>query len=619
MSTNPAGDTLINHAWKIMPLYAQNVQYSRRRSSGVIERILALQAAAGPNGDKFRLLQVRDALNAQGLAKKGKEVVIQYRERSQYGAGSFDPNEACVNAPSTSWKAKSFYLDKTATNAVELDLNLWQCTNVDEQRLGADMLAEAVEELTSIFSNDVEQLIYKEHIGSLPSKIGGIGQIPRPYSQIAVFGANGKELNESAQGEIMTDMLMANIGRHVILTAGLGMRYANQKRATLVNDRGTDFTAESMQYLTQAEFMHTPVLAGVVDPASYGTTGSPALVLENGAIYIASAPYFKQADNAAIPQLAMEPGVKRYSIAHPYLPGIFIDVVETVKTDCETFHSHPKVKIQMAINYTVISRMSCEVDNGNFSKGVNGVFLYFFTCADTGACDYADYKYTPPFLSKPLDNTCNLDITCAAELACKVTAMGVGFQEVNGSVFAVFAADVKPSGGASNPASYAWLLNGAPYITTTSPTLLIDITDLADGDVVSLVYEDTLECAQTVDFSPLDLEAQGLCGVLVAVFDGSEIQNGDTLNLGSYVKNAVASIDIKLSAVSFEVPVTITGVTGAVDGAALALPVTPVGIESNEILVTLDTAVEGAQTGAFTITPSCGDPITINVEFTVTP
>lgn len=617
MSTNPAGAVLINNAYKIMPRYAQGMSYSRRRSSGVLERILMMQAA-GAASDKFRLLEVRNALNEAGLRKKGKEVVMQYRVRNAYGAGAFDPHQACADAPGVSWKAKSFYLDKIVTHSVELDLNVWKCTNVPDTNFAAELLADAIEELTANFSNDVEQEIYKNHIGKLPSKIGGIGQTPRDFSQLAVFRANGVELNEAAEGEFATDLLMANIGRHVVLTAALGIRYARQKQATLVNDRGTDFTAESMQALTSAEYMHTPILAGVVNPAAYGTSGSPALVVENGSIYIASAPFYTRADQQAVPQIEDEPGKKRYSIAHPYLPGIFIDVVETVETQCDEFHQFPRVKLQMGINYTVISRMSCEVDNGDFNKGVNGVMLYFFNCADTGACDYDDYKYTPPVLSKPLDNKCETDVTCAADLACKVQPYAVGFQQVGDTTFAVFAASVKPSGGANNPASYQWLLNGAPFQSTGVPTLLVDITDLSNSDVISLVYEDSADCAQTVEFAPIDLENQGVCGTLIVAYDGAELQANDVLALGNLPQTGAGigtPLVFNLGAANFALAIN-AGVVGSANSAALSTSTLAIGANTGTYTVQLKTEALGAGNAEITFVTCAGD-FKVNVTFTV--
>lgn len=617
MSTNPAGAVLINNAYKIMPRYAQGMSYSRRRSSGVLERILMMQAAGAAN-DKFRLLEVRNALNEAGLRKKGKEVVMQYRVRNAYGAGAFDPHQACADAPGVSWKAKSFYLDKIVTHSIELDLNAWKCTNVPDTNFSAELLADAIEELTANFSNDVEQEIYKNHIGKLPSKIGGVGQTPRDFSQLAVFRANGVELNEAAEGEFTTDLLMANIGRHVVLTTAFGIKYARQKQATLVNDRGTDFTAESMQALTSAEYMHTPILAGVVNPAAYGTSGFPALVVENGAIYIASAPFYTRADQQAVPQIEDEPGKKRYSIPHPYLPGIFIDIVETVETQCYEFHQFPRVKLQMGINYTVISRMSCEVDNGDFNKGVNGVMLYFFNCADTGACDYDDYKYTPPVLSKLLENKCEIDVTCAEDLTCQVTPYAVGFQDLGGTTFAVFAASVKPSGGANNPATYEWLLNGAPFQSTSVPTLLVDIVALSDGDVISLAYEDSAECAQTVNFDPVNLQAQGVCGTLIVAYDGAELQSDDVIALGNLPQTGAGvgtPLVLNLGAANFALPIT-ANAGGSVLSGALSVATLGVGANTGTYTAQLKTEALGAGNGLITFT-TCSGEFKVNVTFTV--
>lgn len=618
MANPPYSAELINNAWKNSYRSARGIAYRTHNTNGFIERFI-LGQTDNPN---YRLTEAANELRREGMIKKGKQVNLMVRVAPEFSAGSFDPHNACNSTAATAqWVTKGFYIDKVVTHEILLNMEQYKCVNQSAADIVSDELGFAYSRLTEKFSIAVEKQLYKEKLGKLPSYVGGIGQTPRDFGVAPVYMANGRELNEAAIGIFDADMRAAGVstGNWWATTATRGMKYAKQIGATFINERGTDF--QRMGAIVDAQYVESAILASELKPANVPGApagGSPMLVIENGAFFIVSAPYYQATDFAVAPQMSMEPGVRRFSIPHPTLPGVFIDIVESVESQCSEIHNLPAVRIQMTINYTLLSRTDCDYENAPFSKGKTGAYLYYLTCEDTGACDIPDYEYAAPVVVFPFEKPCDVDVTCAADLACKVTAYSVAYQNTGGATFALFVATVTPSAGASNPTSYQWLLNGAPYASTGNPSLLIDITELADGDVVSLVYEDTLECAQTVDFAPIDLAEQGVCGTLIVAYDGGELASDDLIALGNLAQTGAGistPLVLNLGAAGFETSVS-ANTTGTVNSAVLSTASLAVGTNTGTYTINLKTEGLGAGAGTAIIT-TCAGEFKVNFTFNV--
>jgi hypothetical protein len=620
MANPPYSAELINNAWKNSYRAARGIAYRTHNTSGFIERFI-LGQTDNPN---YRLTQAANDLRREGMIKKGKQVNLMVRVAPNFAAGSFDPHDACDSTAATAqWVTKGFYIDKVVTHEIKLDMEQYKCINEDAAQIVSEELAFAYSRLTEKFSIAVEKQLYNEKLGKLPSYVGGVGQIPRDFGIAPVYMANGRELNEAAIGIFDADMRAAGVssGNWWATTATRGMKYAKQIGATFINERGTDW--QMFNSIVEAQYVNSAILASELKPANVAgapANGSPMLVIENGAFFIVSAPYYQVADFAAAPQMSMEPGVRRYSIAHPTLPGVFIDIVESVETQCAEFHNLPAVRIQMSINYTLLSRTDCDYENAPFSKGKTGAYLYYLTCEDTGACDTPDYEYAAPVVVYPFEKPCNVDVTCAADLACRVSVSAPAFLQQGNNTFALFTALVTPSAGASNPASYAWLLNGAPYATTDSPNLLVNITDLSDGDVISLVYEDSLDCAQTVAFTPIDFEAQGICGTLIVSYLSNEVQPDDVINLGNLPQTGAGvttPIVLNLGAAGFAIVPT-ASVIGSATGVVVSPATIVVGAATGTATVSLKTEDLGPGVVDLSIV-TCAGNFKIGLSFTVIP
>jgi hypothetical protein len=617
MANPPYSAELINNAWKNSYRAARGIAYRTHNTSGFIERFI-LGQTDNPN---YRLTEAANDLRREGMIKKGRQVNLMVRKAPDFSAGSFDPHNACgTTAATPQWVTKGFYIDKMVTHEVVLDSELYKCINDSAANLVAEELAFGYSHLTQKFSIAVEQQLYAEKVGKLPSYVGGIGQVPRNFGVAPVYMANGRELNEAAIGIFDADMRAAGVstGNWWATTATRGMKYAKQIGATFINERGTDW--EMFKSIVDAQYVESAILASQLKAANVAGApagGSPMLVIENGAFFIVSAPYYQTTDFAAAPQMSMEPGVRRYSIPHPTLPGVFIDIVESVETQCNEFHNLPAVRIKMSINYTLLSRTDCDYENAPFSKGKTGAYLYYLTCEDTGACDTPDYEYAAPVVVYPFEKPCTVDVTCEADLACKVSPLSVSYLNNEGNTFALFVALVTPSAGASNPASYEWLLNGSPYSSTSQPSLLVNITDLANGDVISLVYEDSLGCTQTVAFAPIDLEEQGVCGTFVVAYDGAELEADVVIALGNIPQTGAGvstPVVLNLGAIGFPLAIS-AGATGTINSSVLSNAVVALGLNTATFTVNLKT--EGLGAGAATATlVTCSGVFKVNFTFT---
>jgi hypothetical protein len=618
MANPPYSAELINNAWKNSYRAARGIAYRTHNTSGFIERFI-LGQTDNPN---YRLTEAANELRREGMIKKGRQVNLMVRVAPEFSAGSFDPHNACgTTAATPQWVTKGFYIDKIVPHEIVIDMETYKCVNDTAANLVAEELAFGYSRLTEKFSIAVEQQLYAEKVGKLPSYVGGIGQVPRNFGVAPVYMANGRDLNEAAIGIFDADMRAAGVsaGNWWATTATRGMKYAKQIGATFINERGTDF--QRMGAIVDAQYVESAILASQLKAANVAgapANGSPMLVIENGAFFVVSAPYYQTTDFAAAPQMSMEPGVRRYSIAHPTLPGIFIDIVETVETQCNEFHNLPAVRIQMSINYTLLSRTDCDYENAPFSKGKTGAYLYYLTCEDTGACDTPDYEYAAPVVVYPFEKPCTVDVTCAADLACKVSVNAPSFLNQDGNTFALFMAFVTPSAGAANPPTYEWLLNGAPYSSTDQPNLLANVSDFAQGDIVSIVYEDTLGCTQTVAFAPLDLTGQGICGTLVVAYNGSELVSGDVIALGNLPQTGAGiSTPAVLNLGAINLPIDINaGAVGNVISVVLSNAVVALGLNTTTLTVNLATSTLGAGVVEVLLS-TCAGNFKVNFTFTV--
>jgi len=308
-----------------------------------------------------------------------------------------------------------------------------------------------------------------------------------------------------------------------------------------------------------------------------------------------------------------------WSQQHPNLPGVWINITETIGTVCEA-NTAPTIQWVGTIVFNLIGKMTCDYEGNFFSEGNRGVYLYDITCADGGMCDLPNRSTAFPNFILPYGKDCAPEAVC--DTTCRLDTQKVGYKTIAGVDYAIFTVVFTPAAGGSQPTSYVWEINGSVVVGEDENSLIVALADLNDGDVVTAEAVGSANCEADVAFAPFVLP-DAFRGTLRVVNSGSgeAITNGATLNLGSITQGKTLQFTLALSALIKDV--SVTALSASASSALTHLFVLPlaltVGAADEYITDILDTTALGVISGSITITSDATDDIfVINYTYTVT-
>jgi hypothetical protein len=609
MSTTPPSAELENNAWKMSTLFAQNNDFSSRQASMLLQKLVISQMS-----NRHYLRVAAERVRQNGLQKAGLAVKLQYRKRKAYGAGANLEGSICNTTPGTEYVTKSYYLDKKVEHTITVSQERYRCIEAADREQFLFDLAQGYSDLTDRFANGVESQLYSKnadgsykYIGKLPS-YEGIAQTPRDYGTLAVLEADGKEINLAGWTSFMNDMRAVDVREWIALGGSRLEYFSKLAGVSSPNQRG--FNLALLDIMPETKTMHSEM----VYPAFRNDAlGKPMVVIEDGAIYIASAPYYE----GTFPETQLEAGTRRYSIPHPTLPDIFINIEEKVDDTCDSL-TIPDIIFNMSIVYTIIARGECDYDAGFHTLGDKGLYLYYLQCSDESGCDLPEYFTQIPDYTQPFNKNCDVDLVCAAEEPCSMSLSPLGVQNIAGVYYAVFNATFKPSAGSTQDGGFVWQINGVTVVGQTTNILTVLVDDLTNGDVISVGAADVAGCEDLAVTVVADLPA--LCGTLRATLSPTfePVLNGATIDLGSVVKNASLENRVNFSAIGFDVDVA-SAVRSGVSATLTPSPSLPTTLIASggdlSLDLALDTSAEGSFSTTVTVTSDACDKA---FEYTVT-
>jgi hypothetical protein len=610
MSTTPPSADLINNAWKMSTVFAQNTDFSSRQASMLLQKLVISQMS-----NRHYLRVASERVRQNGLQKAGLAVKLQYRKRKAYGSGLNLDGSICETTPGTEYVTKSYYLDRKVEHTITVSQERYRCIELADREQFMMDLAEAYSDLTDRFANSVESQLYSKnadgsykYIGKLPS-YQGIAQTPRDYGTLAVLEADGKEINLAGWTSFENDMRAVGVREWIALGGSRLEYFSKLAGVSSPNQRG--FNLALLDIMPETKTMHSEL---VYPSFRNDALGRPMVVIEDGSIYIASAPYY----DGSFPETQLEAGTRRYSIPHPTLPNIFINIEEKVVDSCDSL-TIPEVIFNMSIVYTIIARGECDYDAGFHTLGDKGLYLYYLQCSDDSGCDLPEYFTQIPDDSQPFNKNCNVDLVCAAEQPCSMSLSPMGIQEIGGLFYAVFNATFKPSGGSVQDGDIQWQINGVTVVGQTTNILNVLVDDLVDGDVITAAAADTAECEALAPYVVTDLP--DLCGTLRAVLSGTfaPVLNGGTIALGDIVQDAVTTNRVNISALGFDINVA-SAVRSGTSATLTISPSLPATLTPSGGDISLDLALNTGTIGAaFTTTVTItSDACDAEFEYTVT-
>jgi hypothetical protein len=608
MSTTPPSADLINNAWKMSTVFAQNTDFSSRQASMLLQKLVISQL-----NNRHYLRVAAERVRQNGLQKAGLAVKLQYRKRKAYGAGVNLDGSICNTTPSAEYVTKSYYLDKKVEHTITVSQERYRCIEqADREQFMMD-LAEAYSDLTDRFANSVESQLYSKnadgsykYIGKLPS-YEGIAQTPRDYGFLPVLEADGKEVNLAGWVSFENDMRAVGV-REWIALGGTRLEYFS-KLAGISSPNQRGFNLAALDIMPETKTMHSELVYPAFRNDAFG---KPMVVIEDGAIYIASAPYY----DGTFPETQLEAGTRRYSIPHPTLPNIFINIEEKVVDSCDSL-TIPEVIFNMSIVYTIIARGECDYDNGFHTLGDKGLYLYYLQCSDDSGCDLPEYFTQIPDYSQPFNKNCDVDLVCAAEQPCSMSLSPMGIQEIGGLFYAVFNATFKPSGGATQQGGIQWQINGVTVVGQTTNILTVLVDDLTNGAVITAAAGDDADCEDLAPYVVADLP--DLCGTLRATLSPTfaPVLNGGTIDAGAFAISDVETIRVNISAIGFDINVA-SAVRSNLSTILTVSPTLPSALTVGGGDISLDLALATATAGSFsskvTITSDACDAV---FEYTI--
>jgi len=596
----PSTDVALS-AWQISYVKAQETNLAPRLNSMFLERLLVQQEG------RFSIQEVKRGLERQGrTGKNNMAVVLRQRVRQAYGANASNLNTCDILPSSIGYINKTYWLDKQVASTATLDREKFRCIQEGDAELTNAVLGDFYNDLHEKLAAALEGLLYStngtdfNYIGSLPA-LANSGS-PRPYGVLPLLEADGKTVNPAGLMSFQQDMMQVGAGNNYFALGNTrAMAYALAQKMQVPNLNGYDLTV-TKEMLNAAKIMNSFMIAG-----AFAGIDNPLLVIEDGALAFVSEPLY--------PAPIEGNGQRMWSQEHPNLPGVWINITETIGTVCEA-NTAPTIQWVGTIVFNLIGKMTCDYEGNFFSEGNRGVYLYDITCADGGMCNLPNRSTAFPSFILPYGKDCTPEAVC--DTTCRLDTQKVGYKTIAGENYAVFTVVFTPAAGGSQPTSYLWEINGSDVVGETQNSLVIALADLNDGDVVTVEAIGSANCTAVTAFEPFVLP-DAFRGVLTVVnTDGFVVlTNGVTINAGNITQDDTQNINLDLSAIGADVIVSNITYTGVLD---IAVPATlPQTISEGGILsvnAQYDSTVLGAKTGSLVIqTNAAGDEFFI-VNFT---
>jgi len=599
----PTVDTTLS-AWKVAYINAQNAQEAPRLTSMFLERLMVQQRG------RWDMLEVKRGIERQGLTKNGLAVVLRRRVRPAYGNNATNL-DLCSDIPSSlGYINKTYMLDQQVAATAILDKEKFRCLNQSDIDSTNAVLGDFYNELHERLGNSLEGMLYSKdgsgnykYIGSLPA-LDSPGA-PRPYAEIPLLNADGKTINPAGLLAFQQDMnAVGASSNYFALGNTRAMAYAMAQNIQVPNLNGYNLNVTN-DILSASKIMNSFLVAN----AFAGIT-NPFVVIEDGALAFASAPLYP------LGQVVEGDGQRMWSQEHPNLPGVYINITETIEKVCDA-NTLPTIKWVGTIIFALIGKMTCDYEGNFFSEANNGVYLYDIKCADEGMCELPNRSVLLPNFVMPYGKDCVPETVC--DTACRLDGLQVGYKEINGVNYAVFNVVFTPGAGGGLPEEFEWSVNGSPDPDEKDSIFLIAVDDLNNGDVVSVSAIGSLDCDAEFSFEPFVLPDVYRGVLTVTDVTGSDVilTNGATINAGNIAQDDTLNVNLDLSVIGRDVIVSAITYTGVLDIAVPAtLPQTIIDGGNLAVDAQYDTTVLGAKTGSVVIqTDAAGDEFFI-VNFT---
>jgi hypothetical protein len=607
MATTPSIDVQQNW-WHVSMVEAQEAPRKLRTNSMFLAKLLQQQQG------RFQLEEVKRDLQRKGLSKNNLAVQITQAVTPAFGtnAGS---TSACTLADEDGYISRIYMLDKMVTQKMTIDREAFKCQKQTDEALIRRKFSDFWYGLHEQIAQAAEALLYSKngtsfaYIGALPSLTNP--GAPRPFDVLPLLKADGLTVNPTGLLTFQQDMMAVGAGEdYFALGAIRAMAYAKAQQMTVPNLSGYNVGAINDD-LPAAKMLNSYAIGNAF--LADGIT-NPLLVIEDGALQFASAPYFNTME------VVEGKGQKFWSMEHPNLPGVWVNITETINEVCE-LNTYPTTTWTGTIIFNLIGKMTCDYDGGFFSEGNSGVYLYDIVCSDAGMCNLDNRTTNFPSYIQTFGKECEAEPVC--DTACRLDMLPIGYKTIAGENYAVFTVVFTPAAGGSQPTSYVWEINGSVVVGETENSLIIALADLNDGDVVTVEAIGSANCTAVTAFEPFVLP-EGLCGTISAVLSPTldPVLNGSTINAGSFAKNAVIdAIRVNISALINNINV----VSAVCSGAYATLTVSPalpdtliVGGANMSLDMALSTAVGGNYTSTVTVTSNACDAVfTYTVNWTV--
>jgi len=599
----PTVETALS-AWKIAYINAQNAQEAPRLTSMFLKRLTVQQMG------RWDMLEVKRGIERQGLTKNGLAVVLRRRVRPAYGNNAMNLDLCSDVESSLGYVNRTYMLDQQVAATAIIDKEKFRCLNQSDIDSTNAVLADFYNELHERLGNSLESMLYSKdgsgnykYIGSLPA-LSSPG-VPRPYAEIPLLNADGKTINPAGLLAFQQDMnAVGASSNYFALGNTRAMAYAMAQNIQVPNLNGYNLNVTN-DILSASKIMNSFLIANAFTDIS-----NPFVVIEDGALAFASAPLYP------LGQVIEGDGQRMWSQEHPNLPGVYINITETIEKVCDA-NTLPKIKWVGTVIFALIGKMTCDYEGNFFSEANNGVYRYDIKCADEGMCELPNRSVLLPNFVMPYGKDCVPEQVC--DPTCRLDGLQVGYKEINGVNYAVFNAVFTAGAGGGLPEEFEWSINGSADPDEKDSIFLIAVDDLNDGDVVSVSAIGSLDCDAEFSFEPFVLP-DAFRGVLTVInTDGFVVlTNGVTINAGNITQDDTQNINLDLSVIGPDVIVSNITYTGVLD---IAVPATlPQTISEGggnlSVNAQYDSTVLGAKTGSLLIqSNAAGDEFFI-VNFT---
>jgi hypothetical protein len=507
-----------------------------------------------------------------------------------------------IGGDTISYITNTYELNRKTVASITIDQNIVTCSEESRQQAVADSYKVLINNATTKLAIEVEQEAFAKiggtnqyrHIGRLPTLDG----TPRYAGEaLPLFRASDNRINYTGNEKLDRDRMLGGLMDYVLLGNTLGRSYARMQSISGLADDG--FNYGMLDQIQQARFLFS-------DNISTNTQiQQPLLALEAGAFQ-----FVPFAEFAISPEINVGYGITKTSIIDPVF-GLTWNLIEQM-LPCEG--RRLKTNIILELEWTLISAPVCAINDPR-RDGTNGAYLYTIACSDDTICTLEEAKSVFNYNAAILPQCApNADPICND--GCNVALSG--YISNDGDDYIVTANPIVSQGAAV--VSYAWLVDGAPYVGNTQ-SISIDNSTLFGGEVIQITVTDSLGC---VAVNTLVVDKQ--CPIVgyslkVGAAAANSVVNGDTVSLGTITASTVLKLIIT-NDVGANTAINLVALTASGNGvASLTIPTLPLSIaaagSANIDVVAKNTT--GTYQIVYTVTSNdCNDPVfTVTVNYSI--